>query len=70
MLVKRPKPWVLKRLLNNVDVSFMLSDYNVTKSGLPKLVKGGMAQSRCFGVNPRDLTEKDVEGIYEKMFGA
>jgi alcohol dehydrogenase class IV len=59
----------VKRLLTSLDMSFMLPDHNIPQSDLPKLVKGGMAQARLFGVNPRDLTEKDVEGIYRKAFG-
>lgn len=59
----------VKRLLGNLGVSFRLTDYKATESDLPKLVKGGMVQSRLFAVNPRDLTEKEVESIYQKALG-
>ena len=59
----------VERLLDNLNVSYNLTDYNIPKSDLPVLVKGGMAQARLFGVNPRDLTEKDVESIYKKALG-
>ena len=54
----------IKRMLDCLDISTRLVDYKATEADLPKLVKGGMAQSRLFGVNPRDLQEADVKNIY------
>ena len=58
----------VRQLLATVQVSCRLSDYEIPESDLPVLVKGGMAQSRLFAANPRDLTESDVRGIYENAF--
>ena len=55
----------VKKLLKAVNIPFMLSEYGIPRGDLPKLVKGGINQSRLFAPNPRDLTEKDVQGIYE-----
>ena len=54
----------LHQLLADVGIPDKLSAYGISADDLPKLVAGGMMQSRLFAVNPRDLTEKDVEQIY------
>ena len=54
----------LHQLLADVGIPDKLGAYGITADDLPKLVAGGMMQSRLFAVNPRDLTEKDVEQIY------
>jgi len=54
----------LHQLLADVGIPDKLSAYGISADDLPKLVAGGMMQSRLFAVNPRDLTEKDVEKIY------
>ncbi|MBM4447847.1 MAG: iron-containing alcohol dehydrogenase [Chloroflexi bacterium] len=54
----------LHQLLEDVGIPATLGAYGITEADLPKLVAGGMKQSRLFSVNPRDLTEADVEGIY------
>ncbi len=58
----------VKILLEAVNIPFRLSHYGIAKEDLPKLVQGGLNQSRLFGPNPRDLTEEDVRGIYEAAF--
>lgn len=58
----------VKRLLTTVNISFNLSFYGILKEDLPKLVEGGMKQSRLFVPNPRDLSEEDVRSIYEGAF--
>jgi alcohol dehydrogenase class IV len=55
-------------LMEAVNVSPWLNDYDVPESDLPKMVAGGMAQARLFVPNPRDLTEADVRGIYQNAF--
>ena len=54
----------LHQLLADVGIPDKLSAYGISADDLPRLVAGGMKQSRLFTVNPRDLTEKDVEKIY------
>ena len=58
----------VKNLLEAVDISIKLPDYEVYKGDLPRLVEGGMRQARLFVPNPRDLTTGDVEKIYEMAF--
>ncbi len=58
----------VNRLLEIIDLPANLSAYGIPKADLPKLVAGGMKQTRLFIPNPRDLTEKDVEAIYAAAF--
>jgi len=58
----------VENLLNALQIPFRLSQYGIPKDHLPKLVEGGMKQARLFGPNPRDVTEEDLRGIYEKAF--
>lgn len=58
----------VKKLLSAVQIPFRLSQYGISRDHLPKLVEGGMKQARLFIPNPRDLTQKDVESIYEAAF--
>jgi alcohol dehydrogenase class IV len=59
---------VVKRLLEAVAISIKLSDYGIYEKDLPRLVEGGIKQTRLFVPNPRDLTKGDVEKIYEMAF--
>ena len=58
----------VKKLLEAIDFPYRLSSYGIQESDLPKLVEGGMAQSRLFVPNPRDLARSDVENIYKSAF--
>lgn len=58
----------VKKLLEAVNISISLPDYGIHHEELPKLVEGGMKQSRLFVPNPRDLSKEDVEKIYEMTF--
>jgi len=54
----------LHQLIADVGIPDKLSACGISADDLPRLVAGGMKQSRLFAVNPRDLTEADVESIY------
>jgi alcohol dehydrogenase class IV len=56
----------VKRLLEIINLSYRLRDYGVPKESIPKLVEGGMKQSRLFVPNPRNLTQDDITAIYTK----
>jgi alcohol dehydrogenase class IV len=58
----------VRKLLEAVDISINLSDYGIDQADLPRLVEGGMRQTRLFVPNPRDLAQKDVRRIYEMAF--
>lgn len=55
-------------LLEAIDVSCNIGDYNIAESDLDLLVEGAMRQQRLFVPNPRDLTEDDVRSIYMHSF--
>ncbi len=55
-------------LLEAVQVPYHLRDYGIAESDLPKLVEGGMKQTRLFVPNPRDLTEEDVRSIFQEAY--
>jgi alcohol dehydrogenase class IV len=57
-----------KRLLEMIHFSYRLRDYGIPKESIPKLVEGGMKQSRLFVPNPRNLTQEDVTAIYTKAW--
>lgn len=54
----------VRRLLEMIHISCRLRDYGIPKEAIPKLVEGGMKQSRLFAPNPRNVTEQDVLAIY------
>jgi alcohol dehydrogenase class IV len=58
----------VKRLLEMINISYQLRDYGIPKESIPKLVEGGMKQSRLFVPNPRNLTQEDVKAIYTKAW--
>lgn len=58
----------VRKLLEAVGISINLADYGISKDDLPKLVEGGMRQTRLFVPNPRDLAQEDVTKIYEMAF--
>jgi alcohol dehydrogenase class IV len=58
----------VKKLLEMINISYRLRDYGIPKESIPKLVEGGMKQSRLFVPNPRNLTQDDVTAIYTKAW--
>jgi len=58
----------VKELLDAIGVSYRLTDYEIPREDLPKLVEDAMKQSRLFVPNPRDLTKEDVKSIYDAAY--
>ena len=58
----------VNRLLQYVNISTNLKSYDIPESDLPKLVAGGLKQSRLFESNPKDLHEENISNIYKKAF--
>jgi alcohol dehydrogenase class IV len=54
----------VKELLNQLNISIRLRDYDIPQKEIPKLVEGTMTVSRLFVPNPRNLTQEDVEEIF------
>jgi alcohol dehydrogenase len=55
----------VKKLLGAVDISYRLSDYGIKADHIPSLVRGGLKQSRFFVANPRNLSEDEINEIYQ-----
>jgi alcohol dehydrogenase class IV len=58
----------IRKLLEMINLSYRLRDYGIPKESIPKLVEGGMKQSRLFVPNPRNLTQDDLTAIYTKAW--
>jgi len=56
------------KLLSAVRISCRLSDYGVQKKKIPLLTKEALQQSRFFVPNPKDVTEKDIQAVYEDAY--
>ncbi len=56
----------VERMLETMGIPYRLGDYDISLEDLPRLTAGGMKQSRLFAMNPRDLGENDVAGIYRE----
>jgi len=58
----------VRRLLQMINISTRLRDYGIPREDIPKLVEGGMKQSRLFVPNPRNPVREDVRAIFEKAW--
>jgi alcohol dehydrogenase class IV len=58
----------IRKLLEMINLSYRLRDYGIPKESIPKLVAGGMKQSRLFVPNPRNLTQDDLTAIYTRAW--
>ena len=59
---------LIRELLDDVQVSCRLRDYQITKEDIPELVEGALKQARLFGRNPRNLDRRDIEEIFAKAW--
>ena len=55
----------IKSLLDDLDISYKLSQYNIPKEEIPGLAKSAIGATRLIGNNPRKVTEKDVIKLLE-----
>jgi alcohol dehydrogenase len=58
----------IQELLETLQIPYRLRDYGISKKDFPTLVEGAMRFARLFVPNPRDLTEEDVQYIYEQAY--
>ncbi len=58
----------VKSLLNDLDISYQLSEYNVPKEEIPALAKAAIGAARLISNNPRKVTEKEVIKILEANY--
>jgi alcohol dehydrogenase len=54
----------VRNLFSQINVSMQLRDYGIPKEDISRLVQEAMKFSRLFVPNPRNLTESDIEKIY------
>ena len=54
----------VSNLFSQLNVSMQLRDYGIPKEGISRLVQEAMKFSRLFVPNPRNLTQSDIEKIY------
>jgi len=53
----------VKGLLEDLDISYKLSDYNVPTDAIPALAKATMGATRLISNNPRKPNQEDVEKV-------
>jgi alcohol dehydrogenase len=55
----------IKNLLDDLDISYKLSQYNIPREEIPDLARAAIGAARLISNNPRKATEKDVIKILE-----
>jgi alcohol dehydrogenase len=58
----------VKSLLDDLEISYHLSSYNVPRDEIPALAKAAVGAVRLISNNPRKVTEKDVIKILEANY--
>jgi len=58
----------IKALLDDLNISYRLGDYNVPPGEFPTLAKTTVGAARLISNNPRKVTEKEVIRILEKNY--
>jgi alcohol dehydrogenase class IV len=58
----------VKGLLEDLDISYKLSDYNVPTDAIPALAKATMGATRLISNNPRKPNQEDVEKVLQANY--
>lgn len=58
----------VKSLLNDLNISFKLSAYNIPSEEIPALAKATLKETRLISNNPRKVTETEVIRLLESAF--
>ncbi len=58
----------VKKLLDDLDISYRLKDYNVPREEIPALAKAAVGATRLISNNPRKVTEKEVARLLEANY--
>ena len=56
--------YAVEYLMSKMDISGRLADYGISEDNVPAMVESTMKQARLFAPNARNMTAKDVTGIY------
>lgn len=58
----------IKRILDDLKISYRLRDYDVPKESFPELAKATVGAARLISNNPRSVTEQDVIDLLEANY--
>ena len=58
----------VKNLLRDVDMPTTLTELDIPRSAIPEMAAASINVTRLMGNNPRRMTAKDSEKVYEKAF--
>ena len=58
----------VKSLVRDLDMPRSLSDLEIPRDAIPKLAEASMKVTRLMNNNPRNMTAKDAEKIFENAF--
>jgi alcohol dehydrogenase class IV len=58
----------VKNLMRDIDMPLTLTELNIPRSAIPEMAAASMNVTRLMANNPRRMTAKDSEKVYEKAF--
>jgi alcohol dehydrogenase class IV len=58
----------VKSLVRDIDMPQSLTELNIPKEAVPRMAEAAMKVTRLMNNNPRDMTAKDAENIFENAF--
>lgn len=58
----------IKGILDDFDISYKLSSYDIPRDAIPNLAKEAMGAARLINNNPRNVTEKDIVELLEANY--
>ena len=64
----RHAPEAVKNLVRDLDMPQSLSELKIPRNAIPKLAEASMKVTRLMNNNPRNMTAKDAEKIFENAF--
>ncbi len=64
----RHAPAAVRKLVGDLDMPQSLSELKIPRDAIPKLAEAAMKVTRLMNNNPRNMTAKDAEKIFENAF--
>jgi alcohol dehydrogenase class IV len=58
----------VKSLMRDIDMPLTLTELNIPRSAIPEMAAASINVTRLMANNPRRMTAKDSEKVYEKAF--
>ena len=59
-------PTVLAELMRDIDIPNGIGAVGFAEADIPDLVEGTMKQQRLLATSPREVTEDDIAGIFQR----